>query len=248
MPATTRPLGVRYPNCQTDNRIFFSRLRGREFLCSGCGATLKVHRRNRIVIILGILSILVDIPVIYVVAEFAGVPPDKIWVMKGSELPLIPALAMIFGFIVAMLLVSIGIYRIKLEVIRLRPVCGNCGSTIIIDGAKFCPRCEANLATAAADVSPRATNVQTSQEARLPRVAESTGICMVCNQDLRLSDAVAWCSHCGSPAHRDHLLEYLHVHNQCPACSKHLDEKELSEQLSRATKQSRGRKNGREET
>jgi hypothetical protein len=65
---------------------------------------------------------------------------------------------------------------------------------------------------------------------------------MVCKRELILGGDYAWCPHCGSPAHRVHLLEYLHVHGQCPVCERHLDEEELRQQLTKDPKQLKGMK------
>jgi hypothetical protein len=64
------------------------------------------------------------------------------------------------------------------------------------------------------------------EEAR--KNGSSTGLdCMVCNLSLRHSDDIVWCPHCLSPAHRIHLLEWLHVKGRCPMCDRELNEREL---------------------
>jgi predicted RNA-binding Zn-ribbon protein involved in translation (DUF1610 family) len=57
------------------------------------------------------------------------------------------------------------------------------------------------------------------------------GICVVCKSALKRSDEMLFCPYCGSLAHRDHLLEWLHVKNYCPACGRHLDEGEVQKQI-----------------
>lgn len=52
----------------------------------------------------------------------------------------------------------------------------------------------------------------------------SAGKCIVCNLAISKADEVVFCPHCGSPAHREHMLEWLHTHDYCPVCEKHLDE------------------------
>jgi predicted RNA-binding Zn-ribbon protein involved in translation (DUF1610 family) len=61
------------------------------------------------------------------------------------------------------------------------------------------------------------------------RMAEHGKECMVCNLELDEDDDVAWCPNCGSPAHRTHLLEWIHVKNNCPICGNHLGEQDLQE-------------------
>jgi C4-type Zn-finger protein len=65
-------------------------------------------------------------------------------------------------------------------------------------------------------------------------VAKTLGTCPVCKSDIRKSDPVVSCPYCGTLAHRDHLLEYLHVKGNCPSCGKRLNEKEIKEHLARA--------------
>lgn len=54
---------------------------------------------------------------------------------------------------------------------------------------------------------------------------------MVCDLRLNSADEILHCPHCGNPAHKDHLLEWLHVKRSCPICGQHLDENELRAQL-----------------
>jgi hypothetical protein len=59
-------------------------------------------------------------------------------------------------------------------------------------------------------------------------------ICMVCGLGFHQGDLLAWCPFCGAAAHRLHLLEFLHVKENCPVCGHHLVESDLGDQLGRA--------------
>ncbi|WXG44345.1 MAG: FG-GAP-like repeat-containing protein [Promethearchaeati archaeon SRVP18_Atabeyarchaeia-1] len=56
----------------------------------------------------------------------------------------------------------------------------------------------------------------------------SFGRCIVCGMEIRRGEMLVTCASCGSMAHRLHMLEWLHVHDYCPACGKHLDERSLT--------------------
>jgi rubrerythrin len=48
-------------------------------------------------------------------------------------------------------------------------------------------------------------------------------ICIVCNQPAEEGSKLLQCPACKGVAHRQHILEWLHVKDYCPACRKHLD-------------------------
>jgi predicted amidophosphoribosyltransferase len=54
-----------------------------------------------------------------------------------------------------------------------------------------------------------------------------SGICMVCKMALEKSEETLFCPYCGGLAHKDHMLEWLHVKDYCPTCGRHLDEAEV---------------------
>jgi predicted RNA-binding Zn-ribbon protein involved in translation (DUF1610 family) len=162
--------------------------------------------------------------------------------MPGEELPPIYMVVMLADFFTTCVLLIIGMQWIKLEVIELRPVCANCGSSIVIGGAKFCPRCGTSVSTLSGHRAASIRQGMTRTKTQKVLSSDVVGTCTVCRQELKARDSLAWCPHCGGSAHRDHMLEYLHVHSQCPACSEHLDEKELSEQMSNPITQIRSRK------
>jgi predicted RNA-binding Zn-ribbon protein involved in translation (DUF1610 family) len=54
--------------------------------------------------------------------------------------------------------------------------------------------------------------------------------CSVCDQLLEAGDQVVQCPWCRDLAHRIHMLEWLHVHSECPSCGHDLTESELLQQ------------------
>jgi hypothetical protein len=99
--------------------------------------------------------------------------------------------------------------------------CSKCGA-LLEAGASNCWNCGAS-AKAVLGTSAE-TSRQAGQRMR-------PGICVVCKSALERSDEMLFCPYCGSLAHRDHLLEWLHVKNYCPACGRHLDEGEVQKQI-----------------
>jgi hypothetical protein len=98
--------------------------------------------------------------------------------------------------------------------------CIYCGSAVSSLESRFCSNCGASLP------------VQTVVGQQLDRgrsVVDDgfVGNCMVCSLGVRLTDPIAYCPHCGSVAHRVHLLQWLYLHKECPACREHLSEQEL---------------------
>lgn len=146
--------------------------------------------------------------------------------------------ALFWSTFVFLVILSLFLFHgLKLQLVQLTPSCGNCGSTVIVENAHFCPRCGASLSAKA-----RGRGVRVMQPVPAPSTREAAtigpvGTCIVCKQEFRLGSDYACCPHCGSPAHKTHLLEYLHVHSQCPACQRHLDERELRQQLAREPRQ-----------
>jgi predicted RNA-binding Zn-ribbon protein involved in translation (DUF1610 family) len=105
--------------------------------------------------------------------------------------------------------------------IRLPPTpsakCGSCGASLVV-GEDYCWNCGAKIT---APISRTAKPPgRTVTELR-------RGICMVCGLSLAKGDEMLSCPHCGNLAHRNHLLEWLHVKDYCPLCRKHLDQRDL---------------------
>jgi hypothetical protein len=57
-----------------------------------------------------------------------------------------------------------------------------------------------------------------------------SGVCMVCKSGLEKTDEILFCPYCGGLAHKDHMLEWLHVKDYCPTCGRHLDVAEVKKQ------------------
>jgi len=51
--------------------------------------------------------------------------------------------------------------------------------------------------------------------------------CMVCGLEIRSGEDIVFCRYCNSPAHREHLLEWLHIKGICPYCRHPLRETDL---------------------
>jgi len=51
--------------------------------------------------------------------------------------------------------------------------------------------------------------------------------CMVCGLEIKSGEDIVFCRYCNSPAHREHLLEWLHIKGICPYCRHFLRESDL---------------------
>lgn len=98
--------------------------------------------------------------------------------------------------------------------------CSSCGAAITMPDWKFCSTCGASLSR-----QPAAASSITEENTRSSK--EDTGICMVCKIGLQPSDQIVYCPLCGNPAHKTHMLEWLHVKGTCPICGQHLKPKEI---------------------
>jgi len=98
--------------------------------------------------------------------------------------------------------------------------CIYCGAPVSASDWRFCADCGASLPGQVCGPATL-TREDTSHE------ETQTSNCMVCDLSLHPSDPVAHCPHCGNAAHKEHLLEWLHVKRQCPICGQHLTEQEL---------------------
>jgi predicted RNA-binding Zn-ribbon protein involved in translation (DUF1610 family) len=99
--------------------------------------------------------------------------------------------------------------------------CKRCGASLKA-GDDYCWNCGAAAKVGLAP--PLALGRRTKGRIR-------SGICMVCKRGLENADEMLFCPHCGSLAHRDHLLEWLHVKNYCPSCGRHLDEATVGKEM-----------------
>lgn len=53
--------------------------------------------------------------------------------------------------------------------------------------------------------------------------------CSVCLLNINYREVILRCPHCNSPAHRDHVREWLKVKSYCPYCKQKIHEEELIE-------------------
>lgn len=54
--------------------------------------------------------------------------------------------------------------------------------------------------------------------------------CSVCLLNINYNESILTCPHCDSPAHRDHLREWLKIKNTCPYCKQKISEEVLEEE------------------
>jgi predicted RNA-binding Zn-ribbon protein involved in translation (DUF1610 family) len=198
----------------------------REFECPYCAAVLRFPGKIAKLFILSFLPFVAS--AIFVMWTLVGAVPIEILLLQGD--PVIGVVLWI-GLVGSFGLTPILYGKLKLRVVRLPTYCGSCGSKFAIEGAHFCVRCGADLRVVSSKPVSRSRRLETpAKYVELPS-EKCLGICMVCKQDVKGSDTSAWCPHCGRLAHKAHLLEYLHVHDECPACGNQLDENELTQQL-----------------
>jgi DNA-directed RNA polymerase subunit RPC12/RpoP len=53
-------------------------------------------------------------------------------------------------------------------------------------------------------------------------ISEVAQTCPICKSVISSKDVTIQCPACGVSAHKDHLLEYIKIHGQCPKCGKRL--------------------------
>jgi uncharacterized C2H2 Zn-finger protein len=99
-----------------------------------------------------------------------------------------------------------------------------------------CPRCGASLEPSSSycwncNASTKTSLSAYGKEAGTTTEGTHSGICMVCKNPLGKEVELLFCPFCGSLAHSDHLLEWLHVKNYCPSCGRRLNENEVHKQI-----------------
>ncbi|MFX1298831.1 MAG: hypothetical protein ACFFD2_28730 [Promethearchaeota archaeon] len=62
-----------------------------------------------------------------------------------------------------------------------------------------------------------------------PNCREIFLTCSICLLNINKGEIILTCPHCDSPAHRDHLREWLKIKNYCPHCKQKISEEELTE-------------------
>jgi hypothetical protein len=96
--------------------------------------------------------------------------------------------------------------------------CVECGAPVRCPGAAYCFNC---------GVSLRENSDRTSVQAMQGKGRIERGICVVCGIRVAESDETLRCPYCGSVAHKDHMLEWIHVKDSCPICGRHLNGADL---------------------
>jgi predicted RNA-binding Zn-ribbon protein involved in translation (DUF1610 family) len=111
--------------------------------------------------------------------------------------------------------------------------CRKCGAAIAIDSSTYCWNCGTKLLEQGVR---RSLYYGEGTQTKSPQCdeIEYDRNCMICKLQLKDGQLLAWCPTCGAPAHRIHMLEWLHVKANCPACGQHLDTPELEGQLTQA--------------
>jgi predicted amidophosphoribosyltransferase len=190
--------------------------------CDSCPAIMSISYKDSmqgfgIAFLIALLATIIGI--ILIVVD-PGSSYDYYYYSFGIGVPL----ALIEGsiaFVAVLIIAGVSYGKRKLEIIGMRPACPSCGTALENKEVEFCSKCGASVTATVAPIPAE------TQKLDVPP-AERVGVCMVCNLDLTTSDLAAWCPHCGNPAHRSHLLEWVHVKNRCPKCGEHLAEHEVT--------------------
>jgi phage FluMu protein Com len=220
---------MKCPNCSEEIEVSRYAPWGKKFRCPSCAAVLILPKKFRRLIILPLVALSIALLAGTIGVVLSGNNQDEFFSLRSE--PVLGLVAYVSG-VLFFILGVIAVAETKLQVVRLPRLCGNCGSSLLIDNAHFCIRCGADLKVILPKPTSRLRKTETS-----PTIVELpsenyVGICMVCKQYVKANDIVARCPHCGGLAHETDFLEYLHVHDRCPACGNHLDEKDLTEQPS----------------
>jgi phage FluMu protein Com len=77
----------------------------------------------------------------------------------------------------------------------------------------------------------KAQLITSSASERVEAGGVRSGGCIVCRRILRETDETLSCPHCRGLAHRDDMLEWLHIKGSCPACGRRLNEAQIKEQV-----------------
>jgi predicted RNA-binding Zn-ribbon protein involved in translation (DUF1610 family) len=163
----------------------------------------------------------------------AAVVLTSLLVMLASVIGPILLILCFFFLSLAIIVVGWNAYdKRKLEIIGMRPTCPSCGELAEKRSTKFCEKCEARIAKIPPEATAKRVTVESPDAVIKPEEVEvlpDDGIetCMVCNLSVKISDLPVWCPHCGNIAHREHLLEWVHVKDKCPKCGAHLNEQEI---------------------
>jgi predicted RNA-binding Zn-ribbon protein involved in translation (DUF1610 family) len=110
--------------------------------------------------------------------------------------------------------------------------CNTCGAAIAIADSSYCWNCGTKMESQ--EKTPRYYGEEESVKPPQSTSVACERSCTVCKLGFKEGELLAWCPRCGRAAHRVHLLEWLHVKDDCPACGQHLEERDLEGQLAQA--------------
>jgi hypothetical protein len=154
--------------------------------------------------------------------------------MASSQTPIIGCTCVVLGL-------AVSVYgatpvpcegEVREEPSAVNQCCVHCGTTIMPPSSRFCWNCGASVV-----VPRRDTAALVKEENEIPTevghvvMDRPIGPCLVCDLELKASDILAWCPHCGNAFHKAHLLEWIKIRKCCPVCQEHLDKKELVEKV-----------------
>jgi hypothetical protein len=99
--------------------------------------------------------------------------------------------------------------------------CEQCGAPLKLTD-EYCLRCGAPT---------KAQSIASSTSESVEAGSIRSGGCIVCKRVLRKTDEILSCPYCGGLAHRDDMLEWLHIKGSCPACRRRLSEVQIKKQM-----------------
>jgi DNA-directed RNA polymerase subunit RPC12/RpoP len=105
--------------------------------------------------------------------------------------------------------------------------CNHCSEVVVISNARYCSSCGASLVKGVKDKTTLDSKDQSEPTDHVVCADVAGEKCMVCSLKLSDADNVVWCPYCGSPAHREHLFEWIHRRGRCPVCGVHLENKDF---------------------
>jgi predicted RNA-binding Zn-ribbon protein involved in translation (DUF1610 family) len=105
--------------------------------------------------------------------------------------------------------------------------CQNCGEVIMPFNATYCSNCGMSTRRISRVGKPPGIEDKTKQTARVKVLMDQANECMICNLEINEGDDIVWCPHCGNPAHRDHLVEWIRSKHACPMCGENLSDQDF---------------------
>jgi rRNA maturation endonuclease Nob1 len=105
--------------------------------------------------------------------------------------------------------------------------CSECNEAFKASDAKFCPNCGASLEDSVKPEPTIITESKSNPKKRVKQEVVKSESCMVCHLAFSKDDDIVWCPYCGNSAHRNHMLEWIHIRHRCPVCNEFLEEQTL---------------------